>query len=339
MQCRAIIDVGTNSVKLLVAEVTGRTAKPLLSTAAVTRLGEGLERTSVLSPAAIRRTSRAVAEFQQQSVPFKPGFIRVLATSAARDAENKEELVAAIRQASGLETEIISGEKEAELVFRGVTMDPEFSGQPLMVFGLGGGSTEVIVGEGPFTYFLQSFPLGTLRLLEFIHPQDPPSREDYRRCHTWVKEFLKKIAPSLKSVLSAFCGRTVRLVGTGGTVAVLAKVVGQTRAVHSGEKAANRLDLDQVSRTVDRLWSLPLSERLKIAAIPRERADLILTGSVIFKLIMRQLHFAQLTISRRGMRYGALLEPSRGFTPAYDRAVVTALDFRRRTESTVAISL
>ena len=135
------------------------------------------------------------------------------------------------------------------------------------------------------------------------------------------------IEPSLTSVLGAFCGRQVRLVGTGGIVSVLAKVVGQTSAAHWGEKAANQLEFEQVSRTVERLWSLPLFERLRIAAIPPERADLILTGSVIFEQIMRELQITQLTISRRGMRYGALLEPSLPFTPVGSRALDPGLRF------------
>jgi len=131
-----------------------------------------------------------------------------------------------------------------------------------------------------------------------------------------VKEFLnREITPCVMPVLKCFCGRKVRLVGTGGTVAVLAKLAAGAAEVSVGTAKATKLDSDQLRRTVEQLWNLPLAERLKIKSIPPQRADLVLTGSAILEQMLLQLGFAELTISRRGIRYGAVLAHLDDFTP------------------------
>src|ERR1051326_8436814 len=145
---RAVIDVGTNSVKLLVAEVSGQRVQPLLEKSEQTRLGRGFYETHFLQPAAIAQAAKAVAAFAALALQWESAAIRLIATSAARDAKNQDELVAALTHAAGVKVEVISGEEEAELVFRGVNTDPKLDGQRLLILDVGGGSTEFIAGEG-----------------------------------------------------------------------------------------------------------------------------------------------------------------------------------------------
>ena len=121
-QRRAVIDVGTNSIKLLVADVVGRDVQPVYEESRQTRLGKGFYETHRLQADAIMRTAEAVAEFAKTARENKAAFIRVIGTSAVRDAMNSGDLTSAIERASGLKVEIISGEREAELAFQGVTM-------------------------------------------------------------------------------------------------------------------------------------------------------------------------------------------------------------------------
>ena len=121
---RAVIDIGTNSIKLLVADVAGRNVQPVHEESRQTRLGKGFYETRQLQPDAIARTAEAVAEFAQTAREHKVANIRAIATSAARDAVNADELTSAIQRASGLEVEIISGGQEAGLAFQGITTDP-----------------------------------------------------------------------------------------------------------------------------------------------------------------------------------------------------------------------
>src|SRR5882672_9383801 len=150
---RAVIDVGTNSVKLLVAEVAGRDIRPVSEESKQTRLGQGFYETRRLQPEPIDKTARAVARFAGAARDLSAGSIRVIATSAARDAVNPGDLVAAIENASGLKVEIISGDQEAQWVFQGVTTDPKLAERPLLLLDVGGGSTEFILGQGEHTHF------------------------------------------------------------------------------------------------------------------------------------------------------------------------------------------
>src|SRR5262245_18248170 len=130
---RAVIDVGTNSVKLLVADVAGRDVRPVWEDSKQTRLGSGFYETRRLQPDAIAKTVEAVAQVAGLARECNSGSIRVIATSAARDAVNQNELVSAIESAAGLKVEIITGEQEAEWVFHGVTTDPNLATQPLLL--------------------------------------------------------------------------------------------------------------------------------------------------------------------------------------------------------------
>jgi len=175
---RAVIDVGTNSVKLLVADVSGREVQPVWEESKQTRLGRGFYETHRLQPDAIDATGKAVAQFSETAGKHQANSVRVIATSAARDAVNADELSSAIERASGLKMEIVSGEQEADWVFQGVTTDPTLAGpagQMLLLLDVGGGSTELILGLGEQICFRQSFPLGTVRLLEKYPPSDPPA--------------------------------------------------------------------------------------------------------------------------------------------------------------------
>src|SRR5438045_632569 len=141
---RAVIDVGTNSIKLLVADVAGQDVVPLLEDSKQTRLGRGFYETHRLQPEAISTTAKAVAKVAEAAREQRAASIRVVATSAARDAVNPGDLTSAIEKACGLKVEIISGEQEADWVFQGVTTDAALAQAPLLLLDVGGGSTEFI---------------------------------------------------------------------------------------------------------------------------------------------------------------------------------------------------
>ena len=196
---RAVIDVGTNSTKLLVGDVADGQVTPVHETSRQTRLGEGFYDTHHLQPEPIARTAAAIAELTARARELQAQSIRVVATSAARDADNPEALLSAIRDAAGLCVELISGAQEADWAFRGVTSNPELAHQRLLILDLGGGSTEFILGEGIAQHFRHSFPLGTVRLIERIPHSDPPQEDELEACRNWIRNFLKsEIEPRLE---------------------------------------------------------------------------------------------------------------------------------------------
>jgi exopolyphosphatase/pppGpp-phosphohydrolase len=201
-QRRAVIDVGTNSVKLLVADVAGSHITPVSEESNQTRLGAGFYGTRQLGSAAIAKTAASVAKYAAKAAKLGAATVRIIGTSAARDALNAAELRAAIQQESGLPMEILSGEEEAEWVFRGVASDPKLARLPALVLDVGGGSTEFIVGENAVPRFCRSYALGTVRLLEQMQPADPPGLEALGRCRAVLREFLdRQVVPELEPAL------------------------------------------------------------------------------------------------------------------------------------------
>src|SRR5271155_3259 len=150
-----------------------------------TRLGAGFYGTQRLQRPAIALTAEAVAEFRASAAKLGASSVRVIATSAARDARNAVDLIDAVRQSAGLETEILSGDKEAEWVFRGVTSNPNLAQSPVLILDVGGGSTEIIVGDNAVPQFRSSHSLGTVRLLEQLRLNDPPGLAALAECRAW----------------------------------------------------------------------------------------------------------------------------------------------------------
>jgi exopolyphosphatase/guanosine-5'-triphosphate,3'-diphosphate pyrophosphatase len=305
---RAVIDVGTNSIKLLVADVAGREVHPVHEESRQTRLGRGFYETRRLQPEPIARTAEAVWEFAQTAREKNSASIRVFATSAARDAMNPADLTDTILRASGLKTEIISGAREAGWVFQGVTTDPELARHPLLLLDVGGGSTEFIVGGGGKKHFARSFPLGTVRLMEKFPHSDPPTRGEFNACRDWLKHFLRaEVRPQLAPALKNESGE-IWLVGTGGTTSILARIENKLDRFDREKIERTILDFDRVVAHRKNLWRRPLAERKEITGLPKLRADVILTGVLIYEMVMEEFGFKQLRVSTRGLRFAAVMD-------------------------------
>jgi exopolyphosphatase / guanosine-5'-triphosphate,3'-diphosphate pyrophosphatase len=304
---RAVIDVGTNSVKLLVGDITRGVITPVSESSRQTRLGAGLYSTRRLQASAIALTAEAVAEFSKTASQLGAAPARIIATSAARDATNVAELTDAIRRACGLETEVLSGDKEADWVFRGVTTNPKLAKSPVLILDVGGGSTEFIVGDNAVPQFRSSYSLGTVRLLEQLRPGDPPGLRALILCRVWLRDFLKKeVAPMLRPALNT--RQPVRLVATGGTATLLARIEAKMADFDRDKIEATPLTLEGIRRELESHWLMTQAQRQKIVGLPPNRSDVILTGVAIFESIMEQFGFKDLTVSTRGLRYWALLQ-------------------------------
>jgi exopolyphosphatase/guanosine-5'-triphosphate,3'-diphosphate pyrophosphatase len=307
---RGVIDIGTNSVKLLVADVDGRVVKPIWEGSEQTRLGQGLYEGHRLQPGAMSRTMEAVAKFAFKAGQWNVTSVRAIATSAVRDAVNQGEFLRNVRAVSGIEVEVISGEQEADWAYAGVRSDPALVQGPLLILDVGGGSTQFILGEALHPQFRQSFPIGTVRLWEQLRPGDPPSEGDWNRCRSWLEDFLnRKVAAPLHQAMQTLGSDTVQLVGTGGTAAILA-------AIDLALTAFNREKIEQACLLQERvrhhqefLWGLPLTKRRKINGLPANKADVILFGVAVFRVVMEAFGFAKVRVSTRGLRFGALAAP------------------------------
>jgi exopolyphosphatase / guanosine-5'-triphosphate,3'-diphosphate pyrophosphatase len=297
----ATIDVGTNTVLLLVAERRGEGLSALLERAEITRLGRGVDATGRLDPAAIGDTVAVLAGYAREARALGAREIACVATSAARDAANGADFFAAAREATGLSPEVISGDEEARLVYLTAWKDFGGAGRPLAVLDVGGGSTEFIVGEGPAPRGRVSLQAGAVRLTERHVRRDPIPPDELSALRDAARRALEPLG-ALPPAAGA------RLVGVAGTVTTLSAVA-QALPRYDGERVhGSTLGLEQVDGLVERLAALTVPARAALPGMEPKRADVIVAGAVVVAEAMRRTGFDRLTASDRGVRWGLLYD-------------------------------
>ena len=299
----AAIDIGTNSTKLTVAErADDGTLTVVAEDSEVTRLGEGVDAAKRLGDEAVRRTLDAVQRFAEAA--RGQGATRVLAagTSALRDAANGRDFIAQAKQRANVDIEIISGDREAQLAYAAVRSDDSLRlppNAPLLVFDIGGGSTELILGQGRDVQRHKSLDAGAVRLTERFLPTDPPTDDEAAQASRFADELLATFAAP---------DQTPQIIGIGGTAVNLAAV---TRALpQTDPDAVHGVTLTQadVSAALRHFRSVSLAERRNIPGLEPKRADVIIGGALLLSRLLARFHADQFTVSARGLRYGLLAD-------------------------------
>jgi exopolyphosphatase/guanosine-5'-triphosphate,3'-diphosphate pyrophosphatase len=298
----ATIDVGTNTVLLLVAEERGKKFEVVVERAEITRLGKGVDRTGHLDPEAIRGTVEAIGRFAAEARALGVKGIACIATSAARDAQNSADFFSATRAAADLTPEVISGDEEARLVYRSAWRD--FGPGPLAVLDVGGGSTEFTWGEGNDPTSRRSLQIGAVRLTERHVTTDPISRSELQLLTSHAREG----CAALQGMEPIGSSGKARLVGVAGTVTTICAVA-QELAKYDPEKVHGAtLALTEVEQVRDRLAALPVAQRSQVPGLEPKRADVIVAGCTVVSEAMRATGFDRLTVSDRGVRWGLLYD-------------------------------
>jgi exopolyphosphatase/guanosine-5'-triphosphate,3'-diphosphate pyrophosphatase len=305
----ATIDIGTNSVLLLVGERRGDTLVPLVERATITRLGRGVDRTRTLDDAAVSETLECLEGYARELRSAGVERVDAVGTSAMRDARGGAELRARARDILGVEPRVISGDEEAALTFTGALAGLALEG-PVVVFDLGGGSTEIIQGNATRggrdeSELAVSLDIGAVRLTERHLRSDPPRPEELLAVRADARDALSALTASWGARRRV--GAPVRVVGVAGTVTTLAAhslgVVPYTAArVHGA-----RLGRADVARMVDELAGATLAQRRAMPAIDPKRADVILAGALIVDEIVTWAGADELIVSDRGVRWGLAL--------------------------------
>ena len=296
----ATIDVGTNSVLLLVADrqPDGR-FHAVRERAEITRLGRGVDKSRRLSPEGLEATLQVLGDFATEARALGAEAIAVTATSAARDAENGPEFLAAARERAGVTVEIIAGEMEAQYSFASAHADfGREEHTPLVVVDIGGGSTEFIYGDaqGQVT-FRHSFDVGAVRMTERYVRADPPDAEDRARLEAHLRETFAALPP---------CPPGARLVGIAGTVTTLFTLRHAIDPYDAERVQGGTLTRAELESLVDTLCRLPLAERQKLPGLQPKRADVIPAGALILLAGLRALGLERCRVSDRGLRWGLL---------------------------------
>ncbi|HME82852.1 MAG TPA: Ppx/GppA phosphatase family protein [Candidatus Eremiobacteraceae bacterium] len=298
----AVISAGSNSCRLLIARIDADQPHVEHHDIRITRLGEGVSASGVLSPPAMERSLAAIEEFAQ--LGKQADRLLAIGTAALREAKNASDFIARVRQITGVEMRVLSGEEEARASFDGALWALDRAGRTpagaVTVIDIGGRSTEFASRAQPADRVtLVSLPLGAVRMTERFFKHDPPRAEELNACRTAVRMELH--AAPAQSV-----GNLVFVGGTADTTARMLYAYDPTSAVHVG--AVRRADLEDLLRLTS---SLPLEQRKRLHGLPESRAEIFPAGLAIIDEIVSRAGVQEFTVSESDLLVGFLLETIR----------------------------
>ena len=295
----AAVDLGTNSTRLLVADVEDGRLDEVARRLKITRLGEGVDERKRLLPAPIARVRNVLTDFRREAERLGAERTLAVATSAVRDAENGEAFLGEVEWSYGFQTRLLSGDEEAQLTFRGVSTGRDVA-EDTLVIDIGGGSTELVVGGPDDLRFHDSLDLGAVRLTErFLH-SDPSADDELDACAAAVRGLLDERVPQEVRPQTA--------IGVAGTITSIAALDLGLAEYDPDRVHGHRLSREGVVTQLERLASLPLAERREIPALDPDRAPVIVAGTVILREVLDHFDLDGLEASERDILDGAALE-------------------------------
>jgi exopolyphosphatase/guanosine-5'-triphosphate,3'-diphosphate pyrophosphatase len=296
----AAVDIGTNSVRLLIVDDVGKElARPMR----ITRLGQGVDVTGALAPEAIERTTLVLREYRALMDRNAVQRLRATATSAARDARNRDDFFDAAETALGVRPELLSGDDEARLSFAGATRELQAEGGPFLILDIGGGSTELALGTAVPEAAI-SLQMGCVRMSERHLKTDPPTARELAACFSDARQQLTHV----KAALDVKRARLV--IGLAGTITALSAMQLGLKEYDASRTHGSTLTRVQVESSFERLSCTTRAERRSLLAEP-ERAGVIVGGAVVLLTAMRELEIARLLVSEHDILDGltASLQP------------------------------
>jgi exopolyphosphatase / guanosine-5'-triphosphate,3'-diphosphate pyrophosphatase len=294
----AVIDIGTNSTRLLVADVAGGRVTPLDRRSTVTRLGRGVDLSGHLSAEAIEDVCAAIGDYVGILEEFGAETIDAIATSAVRDAGNGSAFIAELRERFALSARVLDGEEEARATYLGATSE-SLPTEPTLVVDIGGGSTELVVGTGSEVSFHDSLQAGVVRHTERCFNSDPPTAEE-----------MEALATDVRGLIEAAVGAGVEAsqgIAVAGTPTSLAAVEMGLEPYDPTRVHGHVLALPSIQRMLSRLASVPLAERVEIPGLHPDRAPTIVAGVVILIETMRAFGLEEIAVSEHDILYGTAL--------------------------------
>jgi exopolyphosphatase/guanosine-5'-triphosphate,3'-diphosphate pyrophosphatase len=304
----AAIDIGSNSVRLKIARLVGHRLREIVEDREVTRLGESVFRSGFLSPEAMESTIKVLRRFHRTMQREGADVVRVVATSALRDARNSRAFMEWVRSATGWDIEIISGLEEARLIHLGLTSQLRVNVSPVVMIDLGGGSCELTISSKNHIRDTISLPLGAVRLTNEFLQHDPARKSELRRMRGFVEREIGRIS-----------GRIIRArpkaaIATSGTAAALAAVCrGLYKTKGSRASTVSRAQMRRIAKMLARL---PIEKRRQLSGVGPRRAEIIVAGAVVFAELLERCRLGGFRYSPLGLRDGLLAQ----MAADYDRS-------------------
>ncbi len=284
------IDIGTNSMRLLIAEYKNGILVNRKKYVNTTRIGQGVDKQGYISKDAIERNVETLVEFSNVCKEECCEKVYCMGTSALRDSKNKEEFITLAKDKSGIDVDIISGEVESNLGFKGVLEGLDKSGD-ILVIDIGGGSTEFIIGNEKGIRFSKSENVGALRMTEKFLEQDPINDLEFENMSRFINEEIKDTLDYIKK------DKVKKLVGIGGTITSLS-AINQQLEEYSMEKIHNsKLNITEIELILQNLKKMTLNDKKSLKGLQPKRADIITAGVEILYTIMKNLEINEIIVS------------------------------------------
>jgi exopolyphosphatase / guanosine-5'-triphosphate,3'-diphosphate pyrophosphatase len=299
MPVLAAIDIGSNSVRLKIARLSKSRVATLYEDREVTRLGEGVFRDGALAPEGMALTVSVLERFRRACDRYKAQQVRVVATSATRDARNSEEFAAWVKSATGWDLEVISGLEEGRLIHLGVAHHSRLGVDRVLFFDLGGGSCEVTLAEEGHIRHVVSLPLGAVRLTQEFIKHDPPTADEVRRMTSFVHEELARVAAPVYEFAPELT------IATSGSAAALHKA---SRVFEQDSLPLSTTSRKAVSALKDHLATLKTPQRAALPGINARRAEIIMAGATVFSELLRTYELPSFRYSPLGLRDGLIAQ-------------------------------
>jgi exopolyphosphatase/guanosine-5'-triphosphate,3'-diphosphate pyrophosphatase len=300
----AAVDLGTNSTRLLVADVDDGEVREVARRLSITRLGEGVEARRRLLPLPIARVRNVLTDYRREAELLGAERTLAFATSAVRDAENGEAFLGEVEWSFGFTTRLLSGSEEALLTYRGVTAGRAL-GAGTLVVDIGGGSTELLVGDGEGVGFHDSLDIGCVRLTERFLASDPPATSELERCAGAVRALLSERVPDdVRAAVRAG-------IGVAGSVTSLAALDLGLVDYDPERVHGHGLTRTAIDEQLARLAALPVAERREVPGLEPDRAPVIVAGAVILREVVGHFGLDGVEASERDILHGAALEAAR----------------------------
>ncbi|MDC8449509.1 MAG: Ppx/GppA family phosphatase [Nitrospira sp.] len=297
------IDIGTLTCRLLIADLTpGQPPQEVRSDRRILRLGEGVDRTKRLSPAAMDRVIHCLQEWQNVINSHHVEASSVVATSAVRDAANRDEFLVRVKREAEFDVDVISGEEEARRTLLGIRSGLPDGVEDILALDIGGGSTEFILdrlGQNPM---IRSIDIGVVRLYERLLRHDPPTDEEVRRAREWVTRGTKAAVAGMGTYHQA------TFVGTAGTITSLAAMAQKLPTYEPARIHNYTLRLETIRELEHQLLSRTKVERVGLPGLEKNREEVIVAGSIIIRTIMETLGMSSVLVSDLGLREGVLID-------------------------------
>ena len=305
----ASLDVGSNTVRLLVAERTpSGSFRPLRIERRITRLGGDFSADGNLDEKAMHRTLEALTAFADLLKPERPEKIFAVGTGVLREAKNEKAFVERVRKHTGLPLRVVTGEEEAGLMLKGVLGALPETTSSRIVADVGGWSTELVWVEGQEPRKMQSVPVGTVALTERFLNKDPPPQEDLEPLSAWTKRIFGEIRKAFEKEGLRMEGLHPHLVGTAGTMTTLA-AIDRGLTVYDPQKiTGHRISRSALEKIYFHLRSIPVEERRQVPGLEKGREDLIIAGGVIALNLLEVFGLETLMVVDSGLLEGILLD-------------------------------